>query len=320
MERTRIILNAMRKRIFIVVVIALCSSVSGYALSSFFELSAGGGWSSLGYGLTTATQPGLHAVQKGSYGFNAHIGYGLQFTRHIGVGIGVDLARYGANARLDGQALWQEVVDTEGEAYNHITAVSGWSDRQELYMIEIPLALYLRFPVATDVRLYGAVGVKACIPLMKKASYSGMIRHEGFYEPWMLTIRDVPNHGFYTATMDGRYDLQTAKYTIGAFIKFGVEAPVDELRHVWLFGAVTASMQFMDAIKVSPASPIGWQNDTPAEEMRQAHYFMSDYSSILYTSLLSGRIWPIAVGAEIGVRFRIPHAKRYHSHCRCEEE
>lgn len=318
--RTRIILIPMRKRLSILLILALCSSIPVFALSSFFELSAGGGWSSLGYGLDNSSQPVLNASQKGSYGFNAHVGYGLQFTRHIGVGLGVDFARYGAHAQLGGQAQWKEVMDTDGEEYNHITVVHQWTDQQELYMLEIPLALYLRFPVATDVRMYGAVGVKACIPLMKKASFSGTIAHQGFYEPWMMTITDIPNHGFYTASMEGKYDLQTAKYTIGAFLKFGVEAPVDELRRVWIFGAISASMQFMEAIRKAPATPIGWRNDTPDENMRQAHYFMSDYSAIIHSSLLTGHIWPIAVGAEIGIRFRIPHPKRYHSHCRCEEE
>lgn len=310
----------MRRRLSILLILVLCFSVSAYALSSFFEISAGGGWSTLGYGLDNSTQPGLNVSQKGSYGFNAHIGYGLQFTRNIGVGLGVDFARYGANSRLSGQALWSGVTDTEGELYNHTSVLSDWSDKQEIYMLEIPLAVYIRFPVATNVRMYGQIGMKACIPLMKNASFSGTISHQGTYEPWMLTLANVPNHGFYSAAMEGKYDLQAAKFTIGAFLKFGVEAPVDALRRVWLFGAITASMQFMEAISSSPAVPIGWRNDTADESMRQAHYFMNDYSSILQTSLFSGHTWPIAVGAEIGVRFRIPHAKRYRSHCRCEEE
>lgn len=316
--RTRIVL--MRKRKFIIVLLALCYSVSGYSLSSFFEISGGGGWSSLGYGLKSTDQPALNVSQNGSYGFNAHIGYGLQFTRNIGVGIGVDFARYGATAKIGGQAIWQGVTDTEGEMYNHIALINKWTDRQEIYMLEIPLSLYVRFPIATDVRIYGQIGAKACLPMIGKAHYSGSISHQGEYEPWMMTLTNIPNHGFYTSTVDRKYDLQMSKFTMAAFVKIGIEAPVDELRYVWIFGAITGSMHFMPAISSSPSATIGWRNDTSDETMRQAHSFMSDYTSILNTTLISGHSWPCAVGAEIGIRLRIPHAKRYRSHCRCEEE
>lgn len=300
--------------------IAVLTTSSMYGLSSFIELSVGGGWSSLGYKLNNETQPGLMLKQNGSYGLEAHFGYGLQFTKNIGVGIGADLSRYGATAKINGQARWSGVRDTDGELYDHITSVQRWTDKQEIYMLEIPLSLYLRFPIATDVRIYGQIGAKACIPLMNKAHYEGTVSHQGFYEPWMLTVSDVPNHGFYTADMKSDYTIST-KLTVAAFAKIGIEAPVDELRHVWLFGAIYGTMHFMPAIEVSATpAPIGWRNDIQGEANRQAHYFMSDYTPVYNTALMSGKPNPVAVGAEIGIRFRIPHPKRYRSHCMCEEE
>lgn len=272
------------------------------------------------YGFNTDIHPGLNLRQSGSYGYGAHVGFGLQFTKHIGVGIGADFSRYGASARISGEAAWLGVRDTEGELYDHIVTVNRWTDKQEIYMLEIPLSLYLRFPIAQDVRLYGQIGAKACLPMISKAGFSGSLSHKGFYEPWMLTISEVPNHGFYTSTMDRNYDLKTNKFTIAAFLKIGIEAPVDELRHVWLFGAIYGTMHFMPAIDLSPDAAIGWKNDIQGDAMRQAHYFMSDYTSILNTNLVSGHAWPLAVGAEIGIRIRIPHPKQYRRSCRCEEE
>lgn len=306
-------------RTILLSLVVLCAT-SVYGLSSFIEISGGGGWSSLGYGLTNQTQPGLNVRQNGSYGFGAHVGYGLQFNKYIGLGIGVDFSRYGATGKISGQAEWQGVQDTDGELYDHITTVHRWTDKQELYMLEIPLSLYLRFPVATDVRIYGQIGAKVCLPMMNHAQYSGSLSHQGFYEPWMMTLSNVPNHGFYNSEMTGQYVLQT-RFTVAAFVKIGIEAPVDELRHVWLFGAIYGTMHFMPVIETAdPPSAIGWRNDAQGDEMRKAHYFMSDYAPIYNTALLSGSPKPIAVGAEIGVRFRIPHPKRYRSHCMCEEE
>ena len=119
---------------FTIIGLLLFAATSMYGLSSFFEVSVGGGWSSLGYGLTNATQPGLTMSQGGSYGLGAHVGYGLQFNKYVGLGVGVDLSRYGANAKMNGVAEWQGVRDTDGELYNHLTTVHKWSDQQELYM------------------------------------------------------------------------------------------------------------------------------------------------------------------------------------------
>lgn len=310
----------MNKQRTIILAIALLFTSSMYGLSSFVELSFGAGWSTLGYGLSNENYPGLSVRQPGSYGFGAHVGYGLQFTKHVGLGIGVNLTRYGSNARISGEMVWQGVKDTDGELYDHHTVVTNWSDNQEIYMLEIPLSLYLRFSVLQDVHIYGQIGAKACIPLMNSGHYSGSLSHEGFYEPWMMTISDIPHHGFYSSSMDGGYGLQT-KITVAAILKMGIEAPVDQLRNVWLYGAIYGTFHFMPAITpATDAAELGWRNDTQDETMQQAHYFMSDYSPILQTNLITGRMNPIAVGAEIGVRFRIPHDKRNHGPCRCLKE
>jgi hypothetical protein len=304
----------------ILLALALASATYMHAISSFVELSVGGGWSSLGYGMNNESQPGLTARQNGSYALNAHFTYGLQFTRNIGLGIGVDFSRYGSNATLNGQAVWEGVMDTDGELYNHLTDVNGWSDAQELYMVEIPLALYLRFPVAQDVRMYGQIGVKAGLPIMSSAHYSGAVAHKAHYEPWMMTTgSDIAGHGFYRAEMDAKYDLKT-QFSVAGILKIGVEAPVDNLRHVWLFGAVYGTLYFRPAVvPCEQRAPIGWHNDSDDAAMQEAHYFMSDYSPIIYTEMTKGDVKPLAIGVEFGVRFRIPHVKRYRR-CNCDTE
>ena len=304
-------------RVFIVSLFVLVTS-SIYGVSSFVEVSVGGGWSSLGYELDNSAQPSLSVHQNGSYGLNAHIGYGLQFTRLIGVGIGIDISRYGGTGVINGNAIWQGVNDTEGEAYNHITAVDHWIDKQNMLLLEIPLSIYLRFPIAHYVRLYVQPGVKACIPIKSSGSYSGSLRHMGEYEAWGLTISDVPNHGFYSSAMEGKYDLQP-QVAIAAFLKIGIEGALDKSHNVWLYGALYGSFHCMPAFKTaSEASSIGWRNDTQEKEMYNAHYFMSDYTPIINTDLMRGKPIPMAVGAEIGLRFRFPHIKP--RRCMCEEE
>ena len=308
-----------RLRLVWIVAVLLTSVTLFGRTTSFFDLSVGGGWSSLGYRMDNTLQPGLSAQQKGSYGFNAHIGYGIQFNRYIGVTIGADLARYGSKATLRGNAFWQGVTDTDGELYDHITAVSNWKDAQELYMVEVPLAIYLRFPVSPDVRLFAEVGAKLCLPVMSKGMYEGNLQHTGFYEPWMLTLSEVPSHGFYSSTMKSDYTLLTNKMTVAGFVKLGVEVPVDELRHVWFFGAICGTMHFTPAVNTDHTTPLGWRNDTYNAEQLAAHAFMNDYNPIYVTDITRGNVNPLALGVEIGFRFRFTHYSQ-HKRCMCEEE
>ena len=296
----------------------LITASTAYALTSYFEISAGGGWSTLGYGLNNAPQPGLDIRQNGSYGLNAHLGYGLQFSRYIGIGLGVDISRYGSAASLSGDAMWQGVVDTEGELYDHVTTVQQWADRQNLLMLEIPLSLFLRFPVSDNIRLYSQLGIKASLPLKCSGEYSGSLSHHGAYEPWMVDLTNVTGHGFYNSTMSAPYDLQ-AQFALNAFLKLGIEGPLDEYRIVWLYGALYGSFYCTPVINTpTGGSTIGWRNDTDDPAMQQAHYFMNDYAPIFTTNLASGAMRPIAVGAEIGLRFRIPHSQHYG--CKCDRD
>jgi len=305
----------MKNRRAVIVVSLLIVALSAYPMTSFIELSAGGGWSSLGYQLDARSMPTLSASQSGSYGYGAHIGYGLLFNQYVGIGIGADFTRYGANAKLSGRAVWQDVTDTEGEQYSHITTVRRWADQQALFYLEIPLSLYIRFPVSDNSAVYAQLGAKACIPMMSKAHYAGELTHAGSYEPWMMEINEVPNHGFYSSVMDQDYPFKS-RFGAAGFVKIGFEGAVDSDDRVWLYGAVYGTMFFTSALDGNASGrPLGWRNDTNDSEQYEAHAFMSDYSPLYTTVLATGKGMPMAVGAEIGVRFKIPHPK--HHRCMC---
>lgn len=275
----------------VILSLLLLVAASAYALSSFIEISAGGGWSSLGYKMSNNTVPTLSAQVSGSYGYNAHLGYGLMFNPYVGIGIGVDFSRYGASASVSGKVVSPGMTDSDGELYDHILTVHRWQETQSISYVEIPLSLYLRYPVSEKVAVYAQLGAKACIPVLSRAQYAGDITHAGFYEPWMLTLTDMPNHGFYSASYEDRYAIRP-RFGAAGFVKLGIEGPVDTERRVWLFGALHGTMHFLPAFDIATT-------DSP----------------LFSSSLAEGKPLPMAIGAEIGVRFRIPHPKKHN--CRC---
>ncbi|MCQ2348347.1 MAG: hypothetical protein MJZ65_04075 [Paludibacteraceae bacterium] len=304
-------------RRWIVIGIISCVAITASArLTSMIEVSVGGGWSSLGYQLNTEAQPFLTAKQAGSYGLTAHIGYGLMFTPHIGLGVGADIARYGADVKLGDQAQWLGVTDTDGELYDHITEVRSWKDQQQLYMVEIPLAVYFRAP-ASGSKFYfsGEVGAKVGIPVLSDAKYKGELSHQAGYEPWQLNLQQVGGHGFYDSTMDGKYDL-SAKTSFAVFAKVGFETPLDEKEKVWFYGHLCGTYYVAPALSLTDTpTPLGFHNDSDNPVMQETHAFMADYTGILSTDMIKGKPTPISVGVELGVRFKIPHKQTFGCHC-----
>ncbi|MCQ2342012.1 MAG: hypothetical protein MJZ75_00765 [Paludibacteraceae bacterium] len=304
------------KKGILILLLGWTAAMASARLTSIVELSVGGGWSSLGYKLDVADQSLLTAKQPGSYSATAHLGYGLMFNDHIGLGIGADFSHYGAESKLSGTAQWLEVADTEGEIYNHHTDINKWKDQQHIFMVEIPLTLYLQAPLSSgDVRFSGEIGAKVCLPVISNAKYAGELTHTAGYEPWQLVLQDVIGHGFYSSEMNGNYDLST-KMTVAAFAKIGLESPIDDKQKVWFFGHIYGTYHFMDALSLTDnPNTLGFHNDSEDATMRDAHYFMSDYNGITNTTLMSGKVKPFSIGIEIGLRFKFPHSTKFPCHC-----
>ena len=276
-------------------------------VTSFFDFSAGAGWSTLTYSLQGAPE-GLTAKQLGSYNMTFHVGYGMMFNSYVGLGIGVDMSRYGAKAGMKGQMWWNDVTDTDGEKYNHCTSIGYWNDRQELYYVEVPLTLYFAIPTPSAVSVSAELGVKYAYPFIRNASYSGEVTHSGQYPMWGVTLTDMPNHGFTTEKLNGG-DHLGAEHQIIAFAKVGVLVPLSN--RVSLFAHVFGTYGFRGAISQSAEThELGFRGEN--DDM---HDFMQPASSVLTTNLPEGSFCPVSVGLEIGVRVHL--ASRSKEPCRC---
>ena len=299
----------MRNRILIIFLLAGLSLPIRAEMHSAIEISVGGGWSTLGYKVQP-TQADVTGTNKGSWGAQVHVGYALFFTQNVGLGVGANFAHYGANASLSGTARWEDVTDTEGEPYSHLTLIHSLKDKQDVYLVEIPLTLYLDFPLSDYLHFDIEVGAKYGIPVLKNASFQADIEHQGDYGIWGLNLYDVSDHGFYREReFHGDYSV-SVKNQISLFLKLGLAYEIS--RNVQLFANIYGDYGFMDAVKSGEAE-LGFQNDRPG--MASMHSFMPEYNGLTATNNISSKSHPAQVGLELGVRFVLPHRKTYF--CRC---
>ena len=299
-------------KVILCVVCALLASAAWGQKGSFIEFSAGGGWSTYSYSLANAPS-GLQTSQSGSYGLTFHAGYGYMFTDLVGLGIGLDASRYGASAKLSGTMQWNGVTDTDGEKYNHTARIDAWQDRQSLWYLEIPLTLYFSVPTQSIVRFSAELGAKLGLPISKKATYEADVTHIGEYPQWLLTLTDVPDHGFTTTHMEGSSKLST-KSQLSVFAKLGIIVPItsqlDFFTHVYFnCGLLKNTIGEHDTPQA-----FGVREDT--EQAKETYYFMDPAVSVLQTAYPKGTFLPLSAGLEIGIRLHFRSAGHNYP-CRC---
>lgn len=306
----------MRKFAFILVIaisLPILSAPRAYhSRGHAFEVSAGAGYASLGYEVNTIAGQ-LASKTAGTYSAQAHIGYNWFFSEYAGFAIGVDAQHYGQSATLDGLLHWNGVTDSDGELYEHILELRKWSERHDYWTIEVPVSFVFSIPVHNVVYITTQIGGKYGLPLSANYTGNGSLTHTGYYKPWNLTLSDKPNHGFYTEENFKPKGTLPSKSYWTVFAKAGVAVPLIE--HLDLLVQAYFNYALTNIAEKGQDEPIGFRNDRAGQE--QNHYFMSNYTDLHNTAVITDPFKPWAVGLEIGIRYTIAHRSKSKYPCRC---
>ena len=306
--------NGRYRLLFILGLIWAVNSSLFARVTSVIEIAAGGGWSTLNYAVSSPIE-GLNVRQNGSWSVTAHSEYIIMFNRYIGIGAGVDITHYGAITAIDGRMQWTGVTDTDGEVYNHHLSITGWRDKQDVWFLQPGLFIHADIPVGDNIAITFAGGGRYGLPIAQRMSYGGTTCHTGVYPQWGLTLSEMENHGFYTATASMQTTDWKANRMIDLVLRAGVQYHIGKytalMVRAWVACGVT------DALRITSSNQaLGFANDKPG--MEKIHYFMNDYTSVLATNLVTDpHSKPIAAGLEIGVRWIFPHPSKRTNICRC---
>jgi len=245
----------------------------------------------------------------GGAGYGADLGYAWFFHENVGLGLGCGFRHYAGGATISGTLRYPNVIDTDKEPYEHFTTYNNWRETQDLYYVEFPLSLQFYVPL-NRINLWMAVGANYSLSVAGRTAAQGDIAHLGWYDKWHLWV-DVPDFGFYE-TSDFRPS-QSLKplSTVALFARFDLGIPLT--RNLDLVLGLNAHYMVLSAYNLGGTTPLGFRNDK--EGWRDAHYFMEDYSSLLNTTVVSGKAFPWSVDFEIGIKYSFSRHKQYPCHC-----
>lgn len=271
---------------------------------SSIEMGVGAGWSSLCYTLADGNN-------VGTANFSAHVGYSYFFNRYVGLAVGVDFARYGSSAYYSNALFeWRNVYDSDGESYTHRTQLDKWRETQSLYAVCVPVMAQFAIPINRSLQFMAAVGVEYAHFVSGRYAASGIITHSGYYPNWRLTLDEMPPYGFYsTSDFAPSGKLGNRPFSINFIANFGLVVPInkrwDLTAKVYFEYGLTKALDLEES-----ANPIGFRNDK--EGMSPLHGFMNDYTTVLATDQAGTQVNVLAVGLEIGVRFKLSTPHRCH--------
>lgn len=296
---------------FITIVLALAVAMGAMAaptkkskkpkekpIKHYLDIHAGGGVSSWNYPLE-----GGNAGIGGAFALG--VGYTYFFRSYIGFQTGLTFTRLASTASLNQPIEWKTnadgspLTDYMGEEYIHRTSFDGWKEKQQTYLLEIPIGLRFRYFKEKDSRagLHAALGVKLAVPMIANYVHSsGAVTHTGWYEQWQLELSDIPNR-FGTEQANRQEESvmnKLNKINAEAYAELGAAIRIN--KHYELY--VAAFGQYMlnnfSSVKMEDRKPLGF---------RSANYnypFMNEYHGLVGTDKV-GAMHPWMAGLKVGI-------------------
>lgn len=167
---------------------------------------------------TRYTLPNGSTSLKPSAGLE--LGYQAPLTKRLNLLTGLEVFRYGSKATLaDNTVYAHNQVDDMGSAFEYRVATTGYTEKQSLTALRIPLVLQLipGKPVKTD--WYINAGIKFMLPAkVKVAASAAQLTTAGYYPDVNAEVKDLPQHGFGTVNnwqSDSRYSLKSGWLATG---------------------------------------------------------------------------------------------------------
>lgn len=293
----------------------MLSAQNGFYPNHYIDIEAGGGVGGLGYELD-----GGRTFVAPSFSFGA--GYSWFFLPAAGVQTGVRITRIASTAMLTEPMEWRtgtddgRLRDYMGEEYTHRASFNNWRERDQVWLLQVPVGLRFRHFIGNEARfgLHAAVGALLSVPL--RANYtllSGEVTHTGWYEQWRLLLHDLPGR-FETETYErheASFGSRLRPLGFSVYAEAGMLVRMTERAQL----VVAAYVQWMPTDFASMESgkhiPIGFATE------RNNYTFMSAYQGLVGTDKTSA-VRPWSAGIKVSLSLWPGKTAAQRKRCMCE--
>ena len=183
----------MKKQIILALALLIAGALPAQEKGSYLDFNIGGGLHNLSYSL-------LNGTEKGQAGYTLNAGYSYFFTPDWGFRTGLGFQNFSSVSTLNYLSSSPD-TDSDGEAYVFKANYTDLKERQQVLLLDIPLAIQYRHTLSKKFGLLASVGAKVAIPFSSTfKTTGGEFVTTGYYSQWNVELSDMPQHGFSTMT------------------------------------------------------------------------------------------------------------------------
>ena len=277
-----------------------------YQEKNEISISAGGGYSTLFYY--------LHNVPGGKltpgYGGVTGLGYTFFFNNNIGIGTGAEIAMY--NSKFSIEEFSDKYLSFDGEEdFEFRYTVTGYTERQNLFAIQVPLFLQFQFPLLSDEHLaYIALGGRIGFPLHSTYRSSADSYKTSAYYPQYDALLETPSSQglgtFNNRSYKDEIQIRSRNnhlYMLSAEI--GMKWMISD--NFSLYTGIYCDYSIYDIYKDRQADSFLKYSDKDPASLPNRSILYSLYYPDNFRDAFTGRVFPHALGLKIRLAFRFPN-------------
>ena len=265
-----------------------------------FDITFGAGFGRFEFGqIGSGFKPEHTTNALASPTWNAGVGINYYFLPWMGVGTGVQFSTY-ANRTSINKAWVVTDKDYQGDDYTLTATPQNLSERQSIYMIEVPLALRFR-AIKSKVGFHGVAGLKLGFPIYDhyRLNQGGSFHNEVQYAQWDLTLNNIPGmiEDFNVPSVSNNFASKLRTVNYAAYSEIGMLIRLQQRLDLML--AVTATYYFNDILSgKSTTQPLGFDQHYKAGTYTSP--FEADYDGVLGSGEVQ-ELHPWSVAVKIGL-------------------
>ena len=255
---------------------------------------------------TNYTTP--HVTNKLAYPtWTAGVGINYYFIPAMGIGTGAQISTYTNNAAIN-KPWTLNAMDAYNDAYVMTATPMGLTESQEMYLVEVPLALKFRARPGV-VGFTGTLGAKIGLPIKNnyKLSSNGVINNKVYYEKFDLTIHDVPGvveNKNIPSSVGSLPNSAFKMLSYAAYVELGMLIRLHQRVEL----AITAygNYYFTDLMTSHPSTALGFASTGTVGEYTEP--YTEKYTNVLQTNEVKS-LHPWTAGIKIGIQINANRTK-----------
>jgi outer membrane protein OmpA-like peptidoglycan-associated protein len=238
------------------------------------------------------------------------IGYGYWFDQHWGLSLGAEIGLYNMKMQVNDLIDDYTTIDPDGEDIRYLTQVEGYTEKERLYQLNIPLQAWFKTKInGRGDELYVSLGGKFGVPLSAKyTSKNAEFQTAGYYSSTNQTLYDQRDLGYGDNTGKTLKENLNFNFSYIGSAEAGIKWKLENPRYN-LYTGFYFDYGFNDILKKNDNTFLEYDQYNP-ERFRTNSILTSQYTNNGETNSFADKLSVVSLGIKVRLGFNLCHIEK----------